>query len=579
MNTSEIIPLVRAFSKAPTDAQVTTAVDAWLDDHPEATTTVEDGAITKAKLDSTLQEVVDEVPDLRTDVDKQLELLTYDPVTLDTSSNNYSRFIPSSTNKWTGGNNAACSIFKIPEHQTSVKVKANSSKSAGIAFLKTNDRTVNTKPDYATGWSAVDWISAGSEKEYAIPSDASYLFVAKTYNSVTYTPDYVELIEMFDAEVFAQSVDATYAKKLGLHEVPASETALNIVKRCRQMTDIKWTPAVDLKRFMLVQRGGVSIPGTANAQNYLGTFKAGVEYTGIPYGRATQTMNAYGMDFATVGNYVGFETFISSVCNENSKLCKTDVGSVSDHTSVIYATVCSGMTCYALNIPEVPTANIGSISGLSLIGNVNNSGTLLADNRFKIGDVLNLSGYHTAIITDIIRDADGLIQFVEISDASTAGLADKNFADGQIGGVCRRKGWSRAQLFDADSWGAYSLYRYNVTVTYTPSPYVNVGDEFDAQRVEHFPCMPYEGNKFTYKTGYIPNNAVKILVSPNLGYSYLKVFKDGTEITGSPFTVTSETTSIDVTEISAGTYTAYLCNISDGDVTNLTYACEWTITA
>lgn len=34
----------------PSDEQVTGAVDAWLDDHPEATTTVEDGSITNAKL-------------------------------------------------------------------------------------------------------------------------------------------------------------------------------------------------------------------------------------------------------------------------------------------------------------------------------------------------------------------------------------------------------------------------------------------------------------------------------------------------------------------------------------------------
>lgn len=41
------------------------AVDEWLDDHPEATTTVEDGAITKAKLDSDLQETVDDVSSLK----------------------------------------------------------------------------------------------------------------------------------------------------------------------------------------------------------------------------------------------------------------------------------------------------------------------------------------------------------------------------------------------------------------------------------------------------------------------------------------------------------------------------------
>ena len=36
----------------PSDEQVTSAVDAWLDEHPEATTTVEDGSITVAKFAS-----------------------------------------------------------------------------------------------------------------------------------------------------------------------------------------------------------------------------------------------------------------------------------------------------------------------------------------------------------------------------------------------------------------------------------------------------------------------------------------------------------------------------------------------
>lgn len=40
------------------------AVDAWLDDHPEATTTVQDGSITKAKLDASLAASVDQISDL-----------------------------------------------------------------------------------------------------------------------------------------------------------------------------------------------------------------------------------------------------------------------------------------------------------------------------------------------------------------------------------------------------------------------------------------------------------------------------------------------------------------------------------
>ena len=359
---------------------------------------------------------------------------------------------------------------------------------------------------------------------------------------------------------------------LGLHEFPPSESALNIVKRCRQMTDIKWTPAVDLPRYILAQTSNP--PDTAEGQRYKGTFKAGVEYKGIPYGR-TQDMSSYGYDYATVGRYIDFGTFISSVSNPKSQLSVRDVGSVAGHRSVIYASVCSGLACYALGVSEVATASIPSISGMSLIGKVNDNGTLLGDDKFKIGDILNLQGSHVGIITDIIRDSEGVIQNVEISECTASGLADRNYSDGLIGGIARRKGWTRWNLF-YERWKDYSLYRYSGTVTYTPSQYVNVGDEFDGYVVEHFPIMPYEGEGFVYKSGYIPNNAVKLVYTLS-DYAYVKVFKDGTEISGSPFALTEGADSIDIDTITAGNYTAYLCNIDNGDVVNLTYPCHWSI--
>lgn len=42
----------------PTDQQTADAVSDWLDDHPEATTTVQDGSITEAKLNSALIEAI-----------------------------------------------------------------------------------------------------------------------------------------------------------------------------------------------------------------------------------------------------------------------------------------------------------------------------------------------------------------------------------------------------------------------------------------------------------------------------------------------------------------------------------------
>lgn len=63
------VGLIKALAPKLSAEDITTAVDAWLDDHPEATTTVEDGAISYAKLNSSLQGTVDDVADLKSEMD------------------------------------------------------------------------------------------------------------------------------------------------------------------------------------------------------------------------------------------------------------------------------------------------------------------------------------------------------------------------------------------------------------------------------------------------------------------------------------------------------------------------------
>ena len=60
-----------------TEQEIKDEIDAWLDDHPEATTTVEDGAISYAKLDSSLKGTVDDVADLKTDMDDKANVDGY----------------------------------------------------------------------------------------------------------------------------------------------------------------------------------------------------------------------------------------------------------------------------------------------------------------------------------------------------------------------------------------------------------------------------------------------------------------------------------------------------------------------
>lgn len=67
-DSGKIIALARAVAPKIDPETIESAVSDWLDDHPEATTTVEDGSITKAKLDSDLQETVDDVGDLKNEI-------------------------------------------------------------------------------------------------------------------------------------------------------------------------------------------------------------------------------------------------------------------------------------------------------------------------------------------------------------------------------------------------------------------------------------------------------------------------------------------------------------------------------
>ena len=513
--------------------------------------------------ENTISKIENDLVVTNSTVDKLYNSM-YEADVVDIPLNKYSYFITES-NLWRYSQNVKCVIIRIDDLYDRIIITANDEQNAAIAFLQTDVHTSETAPNYAQGCTRTV-VSAGETRTLNVPIDATYMYILITYQLTDRTPDLILGTHLKDSVIIP----------LGLHERPISVNALNIVKRCRQMTDIKWVPAVDLPRFMLVQTSDA--PETAESQNYKTTFKAGVEYKGIPYGRTHLTMDDYGYTYVTVGNYIGFDTFISSVSNPKSKMCVEDISNVTGPYSVIYATVCSGLTCYALDVEERSTGDIDEIPGLSLIGIINNDGVLLDDSTFKIGDVLNKNNYHTAIITDIIRDGNGIIQMIELSDASTGGLADRNYANGKIGGICRRKGWTREQLFGTGSgkWGSYSLYRYSGDVTYTPNQYVNVGDEFDGWAIAHFPIMPYEGEGFVYNAENIPDDSIHLVITLD-GYNYVKVFKDGVEIDGSPFSVTSELDDIIVDTIEAGDYTAYLCNLENGQVINCTYPCHWEI--
>ena len=477
----------------------------------------------------------------------------------------YPVLIGTSSGNWTTGSSRSSYILSVPYNAKSVTITASSSNTAAFAMLRSASHQNGDEPKYATGGSRQS-IAVGSSITLELPSNCIYLWILKSYNNNDYQP----------ASVIWAVENKDQQPPLGLHTVPNNTGVLNVIKRCRQLTDIRWTPAVDLPRFMRVYNGWPLPSGVGN-EFYNGVFKAGHEYRGAPYGKTNRKMVEYGYSNSDLGYHISFETFITSAQNPNSKFCKESEYNMSNHESTIYADVCGALVSYAYNFATRQSdSSIASLSTMQSVGKLNDNGVLLNLDRIQLGDCLSLQGYHVAIITDIIRNESGDVIAVEICDASMTGVADREYGDGDIGGVSRRKGWTAEQLHG--NWGEYTVLRYEniAEVTYTQSPYVNVGDEPDMFRIDHYPVMPYEGNAFVYHSGYIPNNSVKLIINSS-DYSHLRIFKDGTEIAGSPVQLEAGADHYNVTEISEGAYTAYLCNMENGNVTYLAAACNWSI--
>lgn len=479
----------------------------------------------------------------------------------------YNTMISSSTGKWSPGTGTESYIVRVPQGAVEVTIAANATNVAPYALLASASHVSGDTPNYATGGSRKT-VQPGESVTERLPIDCTYIWILKAWSGNDYAP--AEMIFGVTHESVASVLP------IGLHTMPESEGVLNVIRRARQLTDIKWTPAVDLPRLML-NWATYPVPASAQEDYYRGTFTAGVEYKGIPYGRSQSIAETYGYRTMGIGDSTPIEAFIAGVGNPASKISVDSTFSKTNHTSTIFASVCSDLTCYAIGVPWVATANIPSIPGMTYIGKVTDNGTRISPNAFKLGDILNAQGVHTAVITDIVRDGAGNVTMIEISDASPNGLADKSHADGQTGGVCRRKGWTIEDIYTR--WGMYSLLRYDRidSVTYTPSPFVNTGDELDCMRVEYWPVMPYEGADFVYKTDHVPNDAVKLIFAADNGYTHLRIFKDGAELAESPVAITSTDTYYNVTTITPGSYSAYLCTYNGSDVEYLTMNCKWTI--
>ena len=194
----------------------------------------------------------------------------------------------------------------------------------------------------------------------------------------------------------------------GAKRAELSEGVQNIIKRARQLYEIKWTALSDFESYHSTD--GVSSPNSDVGQNLY--FRKGVEYQGIPYGQPVHK-----------GSYVGFgstiEDFLAAVSNENSQIY-TEYGEntwyYTDHGGPIkyspyFSTDCSGLVSYAWGLSGRNTT--GMIAEATL--KAGDEGYEDAKFQFvgkkiedmKVGYALNKGYSHIILIYDIVYDRFG----------------------------------------------------------------------------------------------------------------------------------------------------------------------------
>lgn len=348
------------------------------------------------------------------------------------------------------------------------------------------------------------------------------------------------------------------AIRLGLNEVPESVGVLNAIKRARQQTDIKWTPAADIPRGFY-ETGDTYL--TSHGDDYMGIYKGGVEYTGLPYTEEHYVESEYAAD-----------VLITSAATPKGVMVVESTGASSNH-ACYYGTVCTALTSYALNIPTAYSNYWKNVDGITDLGLLSS----LTPEQLRLADILQING-HCAMITDFIRDENGTIRSIEISEATRQGNIDRSVTDGPYGGLSRRITMTVQDFYAWLEGFSVLRYAYLDTIPYYPNRYVPMADEGKPLAYVNYPCVPYLGNHISISGE--GNRKIKILINSDL-YTHLVVKRNGVAWnengTTDPYDITGlEEITLTCAEGFA-VYTAFLATYSSGEIEKSTVSCTWAV--
>lgn len=198
------------------------------------------------------------------------------------------------------------------------------------------------------------------------------------------------------------------AQRIGLHEMPKSWGALNVVKRARQCTDVKWMVSGYMDRYSTIN--GVNpndIPGTTPW--FYPLFVEGTQYVGLP---STDEPRE-----TVLGRDCGLDAFVT---------CAEAYGTKSSVTGIPAAAWYSDEGLLYVYDRLVPNGDLDSCSDV-----------LSSENDIQLGDWVR-DDNSCAVVSDIIR-SNGVIESVELCNFTNDGLVNDYDVEGLRGGVAVRQ--------------------------------------------------------------------------------------------------------------------------------------------
>lgn len=450
------------------------------------------------------------------------------------------------------------------------QIAQSSSNSWGAWFLDENYNII----------SVFDHSRLGGYQTLNIPSDAHYFVYLSQWYMYFDNPDSTE-DRVYLTYPTAQIESGGEYKDLGLHIPTQDQNVLNIIKKARQITDLKWSTVKNLPRNSKLQDWGLVDC----------LFETNKEYTGLPYIDFTtgQMWGASNLEkykrIAFV--YTPVDTFLTSTKNASSYLCNFFDNTI-EKARIYYGCMCSGLVSYVLNVPYTSTSAMltvddnhsKGIPGLDdtgfIVGTMDLNNLMLADIVTYYSSQLG----HTAIISDIIKEGS-TIKFIEVSEETTVGLTSRSFANGLTGGLARRVFFNVEDFISR--YGLYHVMRYTGDVDYTQNPYSPMVNEGKMLRIDEYPLMPTFGNHYRLNTtpsGTSSERTIKLLID-DTNYDKIVFTKNGAS-----WIPNGGTEILDITNNLSDGYVNIVCDAEDavytaklqttvGSTVKTSVACEW----